>query len=339
MNSQLTALRAVCHAEPGADGDDRPRDHPAPGADDLVRRRERQQQDREARRDQPQQRAEAARAGEVAPRVGVALGPEHSTYPRDSCHVPVDRTFGQPVERAIPRRGGSPGPGAAVHRPCRRCRGPGDARRDLPRGRPRGLVAVGGVRRLRRLRAAAARRPGARSGWRPRRARRRSSRACTTRRACAATPGSGASAREPDGQGAMWWDPEQGDWMMDGSMPDGTKLMLPLDVRDYWSVPEAAAAAAALTTDGAAVRVVPGPESLDIAAAVDLPHRRKLGDVAAVRGVRRLRAAAAPRRPARGRGRDGPGQADRRAGGRRGLPVVRRAHVPRGPHAAGQPAR
>ena len=62
---------------------------------------------------------------------------------------------------------------------------------------------------------------------------------------------------------AMWWDPEAGDWMMDGHMPGGTELTLPLDVKDYWSVPEAAAAAAALTTDGAAVRVVPGPESLD----------------------------------------------------------------------------
>ena len=61
----------------------------------------------------------------------------------------------------------------------------------------------------------------------------------------------------------MWWDPEADDWMMDGQMPDGTKLMLPLDVNDYWSVPEAAAAAAALTTDGSAVRVVPGPEMLD----------------------------------------------------------------------------
>lgn len=64
-------------------------------------------------------------------------------------------------------------------------------------------------------------------------------------------------------EGAMWWDPEQNDWMMDGQLSDGTKLMLPLDVKDYWSVPEAAAAAAALTTDGAAVRVVPGPEDLD----------------------------------------------------------------------------
>ena len=64
-------------------------------------------------------------------------------------------------------------------------------------------------------------------------------------------------------EGAMWWDPEQGDWMMDGAMPDGTQLTLPLDVKDYWSVPEAAAAAAALSTDGAAVRVIPGPESLD----------------------------------------------------------------------------
>ncbi|HEV2813785.1 MAG TPA: hypothetical protein VGW10_11095, partial [Solirubrobacteraceae bacterium] len=64
-------------------------------------------------------------------------------------------------------------------------------------------------------------------------------------------------------EGTMWGDPEQGDWMMDGQMPGGTKLMLPLDVKDYWSVPEAAAAAAALTTDGPAVRVVPGPEMLD----------------------------------------------------------------------------
>jgi hypothetical protein len=69
--------------------------------------------------------------------------------------------------------------------------------------------------------------------------------------------------RVPPAEGAMWWDPEQGDWMMDGAMPDGTQLTLPLDVKDYWSVPEAAAAAAALTTDGAAVRVIPGPESLD----------------------------------------------------------------------------
>jgi hypothetical protein len=66
-----------------------------------------------------------------------------------------------------------------------------------------------------------------------------------------------------DSEGTMWWDPEAGDWMMDGQMPGGTKLMLPLDVKDYWSVPEAAAAAAALTTDGPAVRVVPGPEMLD----------------------------------------------------------------------------
>lgn len=63
--------------------------------------------------------------------------------------------------------------------------------------------------------------------------------------------------------GAMWWDPEQGDWMTDGQLEDGTKLMLPLDVNDYWSVPEAAAAAAALTTEGPSVRVVPGPETLD----------------------------------------------------------------------------
>jgi hypothetical protein len=69
--------------------------------------------------------------------------------------------------------------------------------------------------------------------------------------------------RTPAGDGAMWWDPEQNDWMMDGTMSDGTKLMLPLDVKDYWSVPEAAAAAAAITTDGAPVRVVPGPEALD----------------------------------------------------------------------------
>ncbi len=66
-----------------------------------------------------------------------------------------------------------------------------------------------------------------------------------------------------DTEGTMWWDPEAGDWMMDGKLADGTKLMLPLDVRDYWSVPEAAAAAAALSTDGPAVRVVPGPEMLD----------------------------------------------------------------------------
>ena len=66
-----------------------------------------------------------------------------------------------------------------------------------------------------------------------------------------------------DSEGTMWWDPEQGDWMMDGEMPDGTKLMLPLDVNDYWSVPEAAAAAASLTTEGPSVRVVPGPEALD----------------------------------------------------------------------------
>ena len=65
------------------------------------------------------------------------------------------------------------------------------------------------------------------------------------------------------GEGTMWWDPEQGDWMMDGQMPDGTKLMLPLDVNDYWSVPEAAAAAASLTTEGPSVRVVTGPEALD----------------------------------------------------------------------------
>jgi hypothetical protein len=69
--------------------------------------------------------------------------------------------------------------------------------------------------------------------------------------------------RSPPAEGAMWWDPEQGDWMMDGAMPDGTQLTLPLDVKDYWSVPEAAAAAAALSTDGAAVRVIPGPEMLD----------------------------------------------------------------------------
>ncbi|HEV2062089.1 MAG TPA: hypothetical protein VGR12_04485, partial [Solirubrobacteraceae bacterium] len=69
-------------------------------------------------------------------------------------------------------------------------------------------------------------------------------------------------ARE-ESAGAMWWDPEQGDWMMDGQLPDGTKLMLPLDVNDYWSVPEAAAAAAALATEGPSVRVVPGPEMLD----------------------------------------------------------------------------
>ena len=67
----------------------------------------------------------------------------------------------------------------------------------------------------------------------------------------------------PESEGTMWWDPERNDWMMDGQMPDGTKLTLPLDVNDYWSVPEAAAAAAALTTDGPAVRVVPGPELLD----------------------------------------------------------------------------
>ena len=65
------------------------------------------------------------------------------------------------------------------------------------------------------------------------------------------------------GEGTMWWDPEAGDWMMDGQMPDGTKLTLPLDVKDYWSVPEAAATAASLSTAGPAVRVVPGPEMLD----------------------------------------------------------------------------
>ncbi len=69
--------------------------------------------------------------------------------------------------------------------------------------------------------------------------------------------------RRAPAEGAMWWDPEAGDWMMNGELPGGTRLTLPLDVNDYWSVPEAAAAAAALSTDGPAVRVVPGPELLD----------------------------------------------------------------------------
>lgn len=61
----------------------------------------------------------------------------------------------------------------------------------------------------------------------------------------------------------LWFDPDRGDWMVDGEMSDGTPVRLPLDVKDYWAVPEAAAAAAAIATDGPPVRAVPGFEGVD----------------------------------------------------------------------------
>jgi hypothetical protein len=67
-----------------------------------------------------------------------------------------------------------------------------------------------------------------------------------------------ASDREPE----LWWDTETADWMVDAEVEDDV-VSLPLDVRDYWAINEAAAAAAALTSDGPPVRVAPAVAVVD----------------------------------------------------------------------------
>ena len=67
-----------------------------------------------------------------------------------------------------------------------------------------------------------------------------------------------ASEREPE----LWWDTETADWMVDAAV-EGDTVSLPLDVRDYWAINEAAAAAAALTSDGPPVRVCPAAGEID----------------------------------------------------------------------------